>query len=141
MESTSEATEGFHTLIRNLFGNSFPPIIQGFSDPHLFTLNAIEILDDMVFEYATRLSESNIQPRKNENIKILKEPIYDFTKTEAVCSICFEDIKETELIQLLDCTHFFHHNCLSAWVKIKDECPVCRHKIEIINIEDSQKEQ
>ena len=140
MESTLEATEGLNTLIRNLLGNEFPPIIQGFSDPHLFTLNAIEILDDMVFEYATRLSESNIQPRKNENIRLLKEPICNSTKTDTACSICFEDIKKTELIQLLNCTHFFHHNCLSNWVKIKNECPICRHKIEIINIEDSQKE-
>jgi len=28
-----------------------------------------------------------------------------------------------------ECGHMFHENCLNEWLKIKAECPSCRHTV------------
>lgn len=57
--------------------------------------------------------------------------------TEVNCTICCEDIKYTEYIRELPCTHCFHKKCVDKWfvsfMKEKEDitCPLCRKKIEL----------
>lgn len=41
-----------------------------------------------------------------------------------VCSICLHVIDNT--ICELTCKHVFHDRCISEWVNIKNQCPLCR---------------
>jgi hypothetical protein len=46
------------------------------------------------------------------------------------CNICLVDFEEMERIKILECghlKHFFHQKCLTNWMMIKTECPLCRH--------------
>ena len=45
------------------------------------------------------------------------------------CSICFNYILDEELC-LLECEHFFCNSCLSTWLEIKRECPLCRERVD-----------
>lgn len=47
------------------------------------------------------------------------------------CPICFENIKENELINETPCGHIYHNKCLSNWLKNKNSCPKCRAKVKI----------
>ena len=29
------------------------------------------------------------------------------------------------------CSHFFHYNCLLSWMEMKDDCPICRRKLNM----------
>jgi hypothetical protein len=42
------------------------------------------------------------------------------------CSICLETIDHTD-IKSLGCNHSFHINCIDEWLKIRRQCPLCRH--------------
>jgi len=44
-----------------------------------------------------------------------------------MCSICLENIKSSEKIQLDCCRNDFHLKCLWKWQCIKDNCPLCRN--------------
>ena len=48
------------------------------------------------------------------------------------CSICLQNIKKDDEIIILPCSvkHMFHEGCLSNWVKIRPNCPVCRYKLD-----------
>lgn len=54
------------------------------------------------------------------------------------CIICAESMKTNDNIQWLQCLHKFHEQCLTKWLKIKQECPICKFstKFEIINVND-----
>lgn len=34
------------------------------------------------------------------------------------CSICFEDFKTTEDLNVLACLHKFHRSCITKWLKV-----------------------
>ncbi len=47
---------------------------------------------------------------------------------ETECAICLEDDKEKEWVELR-CKHFFHIDCIVPWVRIHNNCPICRNSI------------
>lgn len=49
------------------------------------------------------------------------------------CSICMNNIKKDEYYSKLQCSHTFHHDCISEWGMRKQECPLCRAEIETKN--------
>jgi E3 ubiquitin-protein ligase RNF115/126 len=47
----------------------------------------------------------------------------------ADCSICMDAVTPEEEVTELPCKHWFHHQCVSAWLKEHDTCPHCRKGI------------
>jgi ubiquitin len=45
---------------------------------------------------------------------------------EDICAICLLDENDIELDERLNCQHRFHKTCLSRWIQVKKECPMCR---------------
>ncbi len=43
-----------------------------------------------------------------------------------ICSICMDDFKDIETAGRIKCGHVFHINCLSTWINVKKNCPLCR---------------
>ncbi|KAK2993176.1 hypothetical protein RJ640_030800 [Escallonia rubra] len=44
-----------------------------------------------------------------------------------VCAICSDDIKYGERCRALpNCSHMYHQQCLDEWLKINEDCPLCR---------------
>ncbi|OQS05193.1 hypothetical protein THRCLA_02634 [Thraustotheca clavata] len=44
-----------------------------------------------------------------------------------LCSICFERTRVNTTIQILPCRHEYHLNCISQWLILKADCPLCRN--------------
>lgn len=47
----------------------------------------------------------------------------------AECSICMDEVNLGEEVTMLPCKHWFHHQCVSAWLSEHDTCPHCRKGI------------
>lgn len=47
----------------------------------------------------------------------------------AECSICMDEVTVGEQVTVLPCKHWFHHQCVSAWLAEHDTCPHCRKGI------------
>ncbi len=45
------------------------------------------------------------------------------------CSICLRTIHSLEMMRLL-CEHTFHVKCITRWLDVKSNCPLCRGKTE-----------
>jgi len=45
---------------------------------------------------------------------------------EQACSICLNTIDNDNTIELTECGHLFHINCLRTHRNNSDNCPVCR---------------
>eukprot|EP00939_MAST-03C_sp_MAST-3C-sp1_P004292 g4292.t1 len=48
---------------------------------------------------------------------------------KCACSVCLTEYELNEKIVVLPCTHAFHKDCLSPWLKDHNTCPVCRFKL------------
>lgn len=48
---------------------------------------------------------------------------------KAECSICMENVDLGETVTSLPCKHWFHRECVVAWLKEHDTCPHCRSPI------------
>ena len=44
------------------------------------------------------------------------------------CIICFDEEKIDDIV-LLECEHKFHLQCINNWIKVKNECPLCKKNI------------
>jgi len=45
------------------------------------------------------------------------------------CSICLSDYETGDVVKTLPCFHMFHQNCIDAWLRTNDTCPICKYQI------------
>ena len=75
------------------------------------------------------------------NANTIEEENKKFT---SICSICIENVEDTNHIIIMPCKHIFHKKCIQPWltqkVKLgkKPECPMCRFPFEIDFLEENQ---
>ena len=47
------------------------------------------------------------------------------------CVICLADFEPGESITTLPCVHMFHTECIKAWLKSNNHCPVCKIEVSL----------
>ncbi|KAL8859310.1 MAG: hypothetical protein Q9178_004248 [Gyalolechia marmorata] len=47
----------------------------------------------------------------------------------AECSVCMDNVELGDEVTVLPCNHWFHGDCVGAWLKEHDTCPHCRQGI------------
>lgn len=58
----------------------------------------------------------------------LEQDMYGTQENQAECSICMGKVKfGVEVVQLL-CEHWFHPKCITEWLLLNTNCPICRCK-------------
>ncbi|XP_007040523.2 PREDICTED: RING-H2 finger protein ATL20 [Theobroma cacao] len=60
----------------------------------------------------TKLGDSGRLPKPNDN----------------TCPICLSEYQPKETLRTIpECNHYFHANCIDAWLKMNASCPLCRN--------------
>ena len=61
------------------------------------------------------------------------------------CAICYDNIENTCDGYTTQCNHTMHNTCLTHWLFLKDNCPICRNNLcgkdndeEIYNSNDDE---
>jgi rubrerythrin len=118
--------QGLHELL-NLF-------IPG-SAVHGDAVYSQEALDRII----TSLMEANPQsnaapPATEEALRNLERKPVDKqmlgAEGKAECTICIDEMKEGDTAAFLPCSHWFHEECVTLWLKEHNTCPICRTPIE-----------
>ncbi|CAD8067186.1 unnamed protein product [Paramecium sonneborni] len=73
--------------------------------------------------------EEQQQGATEQQINSLREHVVNIEDQQQTCYICQEDFQNDELELEMSCSHNFHKDCLTQWLKINNSCPVCRAKI------------
>ena len=82
------------------------------------------------------LNQKNDKEKKKNEYSWLKkekltEEIMNKKKEGYECSICLENIKKNEDINILKCGHIFHYKCIEELLDHKDnKCPNCRSDLK-----------
>lgn len=108
------------------------------------TTNFFELLSKFVFFINILFYFPSIFYHAHELIEMIKlYPIYssiilnNLRKLEKLennldtdCSICLNQFKEDDFINILECQHQFHQDCLDKWLVNSKTCPICRNLIK-----------
>ena len=58
------------------------------------------------------------------------EDLISVDKPDDPCSICLNANNENDdWVKLKECSHVFHRECISTWIKKNDSCPLCRREV------------
>ena len=75
-------------------------------------------------------TNKNVISEKNDALD-LKVLVYDeIHNEEKECSICLSEFEKDSKVSLISCNHLFHNECIKEWSMYKQNCPICRKKIE-----------
>ncbi|EME86077.1 uncharacterized protein MYCFIDRAFT_90342 [Pseudocercospora fijiensis CIRAD86] len=118
--------------------SGFPDILRLFGMPHggvqgdaVYTQEALDrIITQLMEQHQTGNAPG---PATEEAIdalpkrKITAKDQGDSGKAD--CSICMDEAELGSDVTELPCGHWFHHDCVKAWLKEHDTCPHCRQGI------------
>lgn len=107
--------------------------------PDIETSNAIAEEPRVEANAETRPKKVHVRRKKNVNLwrKIERDliirrktkKIKEMSDSSKSCAICLESYKDGDEIAYSrnkQCAHYFHLDCISDWLRCRDECPVCR---------------
>lgn len=85
---------------------------------------------DSDIESALAISQNDNELTKDDSINpiLTQEKASEQNKNNS-CSICLEQFGDQHIAEL-QCSHSFHSNCITEWTKYKQDCPICRSKID-----------
>mmetsp|Transcript_23165 Transcript_23165/g.16472 ORF Transcript_23165/g.16472 Transcript_23165/m.16472 type:complete len:99 (+) Transcript_23165:1060-1356(+) len=54
------------------------------------------------------------------------------------CTICMLEFEDDSEVTPLSCDirHFFHYECIEPWMKVKNECPMCREVVKPADLKE-----
>lgn len=53
---------------------------------------------------------------------------------KAECSICIDPVELDTEVTVLPCNHWFHFDCIKAWLGQHNTCPHCRRSIDSTSV-------
>ncbi|PNS16847.1 hypothetical protein CAC42_4811 [Sphaceloma murrayae] len=116
----------------------FGPILAGMLNPAMMRsgdgVYSQEALDRIISQLMEQNASGNAPgPATEQAISSLpKREINEKdlgTEGKAECSICMDEVKLGEQVTELPCHHWFHGDCVKAWLGEHDTCPHCRQGI------------
>jgi hypothetical protein len=87
-----------------------------------------------IFNYILNRSfEEKDELSRNPDIK-LDIPVRESTIKDCTesCPICLNNFKQKEMVTTLNCKHTIHNVCIKEWGHYKQECPLCRDPIKVL---------
>jgi len=122
---------GMHAMGPLNFASLFDPS-RAQSGDAVFSQEALDrVISQLMEQHAT----GNAPPGASEEIinQLPKSKLdvqqLDENTGKAECSICMADVDIGEEITTLPCKHWYHFDCIKAWLTEHDTCPVCREGI------------
>jgi len=86
-------------------------------------------LDAFITQFLNQMGENSGPAPAPEN-RINSIPTVKVTAEQArdnlQCAICMDDFKENDDAKRLPCSHHFHEDCISRWLRLHGTCPTCR---------------
>lgn len=83
--------------------------------------------------------QHQLQQSEEEQIKIAKRIgliqhlptcLYDGSKKNRECIICFVEFVVNDNVRYLPCMHFFHQSCIDDWLMRSLTCPECLEPVD-----------
>lgn len=113
-----------------LLSSIFNPAAATFGD----AVYSQEALDRIISQLREQSGQGGAPPASQAAIDKLEVRELDEKmlggENKTRCVICVDEMSVGEKASVLPCTHFFHGECVTPWLKQHNTCPVCRRSVE-----------
>ena len=76
------------------------------------------------------LTEKQIAADKSDSASTVDLPqIVLDDQADHACSICLESYEDGVVLRQLPCSHLFHDHCVDTWLRMNNQCPLCKQSI------------
>lgn len=75
---------------------------------------------------------ATIPPEHAAPPKFVSAPSREPRAPAPSCAICLEQYAPGDVVSLMPCLHGFHEQCLTQWLGIKAQCPVCKASLKAL---------
>ncbi|KAH6578177.1 hypothetical protein BASA61_009442 [Batrachochytrium salamandrivorans] len=99
--------------------------IRGSLGDYVADGDSFEDIITRLFEQHTQGSDTQAAP-SNIIASLPKEKFSKGTSSQTECAICQDEYIQDELLISLPCTHIYHPDCITSWLKLNGTCPICR---------------
>ncbi|XP_057481397.1 E3 ubiquitin ligase BIG BROTHER-related-like isoform X1 [Actinidia eriantha] len=126
-QSSSNATENTEFSSRETPSTSINQTPRGDDvDPDNMTYEQLQLLEESVGSVNKGLSEQLISrlPYFKYKTGILSKK-----KEKQECVICCMKFKHGDKLISLPCAHQYHSKCITHWLQLKNNCPVCQNEV------------
>lgn len=93
-----------------------------------------EALDNIISQLMEQNTSNAPGPASDDAINSLPTKKLDEkmlgSEGKGECSVCMDDVTLGDEVVVLPCTHWFHQQCASVWLKEHNTCPICRKSID-----------
>ena len=93
-----------------------------------------EALDNIVSQLMEQNTSNAPGPATDDAINALPKKKLDEKmlgpEGKGECSVCMDDVTVGDEVVQLPCSHWFHQQCASIWLKEHNTCPICRKAID-----------
>jgi len=87
--------------------------------------------NDLGFTYEDLVALESV-PRGVKSIDKLPVVAYtgqELPSSQTSCAICMADFETEEKLKWLQCSHYFHKECIDKWLGVATTCPVCKGEV------------
>ena len=56
----------------------------------------------------------------------------DFPSFPMECSVCLMGYEEGDVLSELPCRHIYHRACITAWLRLRNSCPMCKQAVFVL---------
>ncbi|KAK0613912.1 hypothetical protein B0T14DRAFT_527294 [Immersiella caudata] len=113
-----------------LLTSLFNPSVAVFGD----AVYSQEALDRIISQLRERSGHGGAPPASQAAIDKLEVREIDEKmlagESKTRCVICVDEMSVGDEASVLPCSHFFHGECVTPWLKQHNTCPVCRRSVE-----------
>jgi E3 ubiquitin-protein ligase RNF115/126 len=119
----------FTNVLNDIFGLGTAPL-DNFLQRHNNDVQFENLLNYLMMNDPNRHGKPPASKKAVEElprVKVTQENLEQYRKME--CSICFENFVDNDIVTKITCGHSYHDNCLLDWLKLHNNCPICRYEL------------
>lgn len=115
----------------------FGHLLASILSPGAFNGDAVhsqEELDRIITQLMEHTPSNAAPPASQSAIDKLEKKVVDIemlgSDGKAECTICIDELNVGDEVTVLPCTHWYHGECVTLWLKEHNTCPICRKPVE-----------
>lgn len=68
--------------------------------------------------------------KKLDHLPLLVYVGQELPVSQTMCAICMTEFQKDENLRSLQCSHYFHRECIDKWLSVGTTCPVCKGEVD-----------
>jgi len=118
----ANAAAGYGDDVGTAFSGNTREETEELTDPDNMSYEQLTALGEVVGTQDRGISEEAMSQSLVETVFCAKD---GHQCSDEQCTVCRCEFEDQDKLYTLPCSHYYHRECISQWLKINKQCPIC----------------